>query len=429
MKKLYIRIIDKLINENNFKLINENNFKLINDSSNDKVEIIMNINKLDNYEILSLILKIKNVLNIYDKISKINIIFDIDQKNDINKILTKLNDILYKYNSKTEKIKIYNASNNSINLMNELFIYKDIAMDPNKTPDTYLKYILSRIPKYYKYKLYNINKNQDLFPLTRAVGLGSNYNSYFIHIYPKKIINNKKTIYLIGKSITYDTGGLNLKSRGMEEMKIDMIGSGILISLINLINSNSTNNIHLLIPIVENMISPNAIKPGSVVKTYNGKTIEIINTDAEGRLCIVDALNYCQNKLKKVNDCLIIDIATLTGNAEQISSNMSSICTSNDLGYHYITKLITSGELIGEYVDYLKIRKDYIKILSSEVADIKSINISNKADCILAGVFLNYFVDEKIPWIHIDLGSCVFINERVLSYGINLLYDFLNNIK
>ena len=107
---------------------------------------------------------------------------------------------------------------------------------------------------------------------------------------------------------------------------------------------------------------------------------------------------------------------------------MSSICTSNDLGYKYISKLLKIGDDIGEYLDYLKIRKDYLYLLNSNVADIKSINNDVRADCIMAGVFLNYFVNNNLPWIHIDLASCVYNNEKVLSYGINLLYNFILNL-
>jgi leucyl aminopeptidase len=163
------------------------------------------------------------------------------------------------------------------------------------------------------------------------------------------------------------------------------------------------------------------------VKAYNGKTVEIINTDAEGRLCIVDAINFIQDKLNYQENSIIIDIATLTGNVSQITADKSSLCTSNSLGYKYIPKLIEIGEQIGEYVDYLKMRREYLDILKSEVADIK--NCFNRSECIVAGSFLNFFVNEKIPWIHLDIASCVFSNEKVLSYGINLLYEFIQELE
>jgi leucyl aminopeptidase len=413
---------------------NKERIQILN--KNEGLKIILNINKLDNYELIKLIYKIEKILSVFREIIKINIVFENDL--NIKLILSKLNNILYKYYPITKKIKIDmhksidSRKKNYINFMNELFLYKDISMNPNKNPDLYLKYVISRIPKSHKYRLFNINKT-NIFPLTKAVGLGSNYKSYFIHIYPKKINKNNKNIFCIGKAVTYDSGGMNLKSRGMEDMKIDMIGSAILISVLNLIyfDKEILSNIHLLIPIVENMIGPNATKPGSTVKSLNGKIVEIINTDAEGRLCIVDAINYCQqiDSLKyNNNNNLILDIATLTGNTEYITGSISSICTSNENGYNYALKLIDIGKNNSEYVDYLKIRKEYLEFLESEVGDIKNVNKNEKFGCMLGAIFINYFVNEKIPWIHLDIASCVFKNNKVLSYGINLLYEFIQKL-
>ena len=171
-----------------------------------------------------------------------------------------------------------------------------------------------------------------------------------------------------------------------------------------------------------------ATRPGMVIKALNGKTIEIVNTDAEGRLCIVDNINYLNKYIIKNPNSLLIDIATLTGNATQIFGNVSSIATSNDQGYNYLTKLISIGEKIGEYVDYLKIHKKYYEYLESTVADIKSINYNFRADCILAATFISSFINNKIPWNHIDLGSVCYINSIAQSYGLQLLYEFISNL-
>jgi leucyl aminopeptidase len=313
--------------------------------------------------------------------------------------------------------------------MKELFLYKDIVIDSNKTPETYLKYIKSRIPKNYICKVIDINKSK-LFPLSKAVGKGSQYNSYFTHIYPKNIDIKKKSIFLVGKGVCFDAGGLNLKYDDYSCMKIDMTGSAIVVSVLNLLVKNKYDlkyNIHILSSIVENMISSKATRPGTVIRTLNNKTVEIINTDAEGRLCIVDNINYI-NKYLLNNNSIIIDIATLTGNASLITTDLSSIITSNKIGYTYVNKLIEIGNAIYEYVDYLTIYKEYYKILNSTVADIKSINTNIKADCILAATFISYFIKDNIPWIHIDLGGVSFKNSLPQSYGINLLYEFIKNI-
>lgn len=311
--------------------------------------------------------------------------------------------------------------------MNELSIYKNIIMNPNKTPDTYLKYIKSRIPNNYKLKYFNTEKTK-LFPLTRAVGIGSKYNSYFVHIKPKKINNKNKSLYLIGKAITFDTGGINLKTGDFSDMKIDMTGSALLISVLNLLSFNKIDknyNIHIIMSIAENMIGNTATKPGTVIKSMNNINIEIINSDAEGRLCLVDGIEYVNKFLIKNTNALILDIATLTGNKDQITSTISSLTTANDKGSIYINKLFSIGETIGEYIDYLKIRPEYLKSLKSQVADIKNISQTVRADCIMAGTFLSYFINNNIPWIHIDLGGIVYINSIINSYGINLLYEFI----
>lgn len=415
MNKLNIFVINMNSSNNNFIL-----------KIDDNINIIINIYNLCNYKINKNIKKIINVITIYDKINNIHILFQ--NINCCNKLITQFHDILYKYNKK-HNIKLFNCYDESINFINELYLYKDIVLDPNKNPNTYLQYVVSRVPSNYDLKIFSSNKSSSLFPLTTAVGMGSKYNSYFVHILPKKLLYTRN-IYLIGKSITFDTGGLNLKTGDFSDMKIDMIGSGILISVINLLSKNniSTNyNIHTLIPIAENMIGNNALRPGMVLKTISNKTIEVINTDAEGRLCLVDGIEYALKFIKDGD--IIIDIATLTGNTDDITSGISSICISNSKGKQLSNQLINIGENIGEYLDKIKIRHEYLDLLKSNVADIKNINEEINSGCILAGVFLNYFVDNIVPWIHLDVASSVYKDNMINSYGINLLYEFIKQLE
>jgi leucyl aminopeptidase len=315
--------------------------------------------------------------------------------------------------------------------MEEITKYKNIVMDPNKNPNTYLEFVKSNVPQDYKITCKTLIDDK-IFPLTYAVGLGSNFDSYFVHISPSNPNPNNFNVYLIGKAVTYDSGGLNIKLSNMEEMKIDMTGSAIILTVLRLLKANnfdSNLNIHLLIPIVENMISSKSIKPGTVIETMGGKKVEIVNTDAEGRLCIVDCIDWVNKKL--ITDCsksLIIDIATLTGNTLQITSGISSIIMSNNISNSHVSKLLNIGEKIGEYLDYLKIRKEYFDLLISPVADIKNINMDIKAGCIIGGTFINYFTNKNTSWIHIDLGVATFVNSMPLSYGVNLLYEFLKQL-
>jgi leucyl aminopeptidase len=422
-----------------YDTINEKKYSIVQTQEN-STKLIINVFNLSVYKLRKELDKINSIITLNEKssnqIERINVIFDkkIDIEN-ANTILGKLNDKLYSYYPMTKAIKLFKVHESSSNYMNELFKYKDIVMDPNKTPDTYLNYVKSNIPTDYKVTVFNLNETKQ-FPLTKGVGLGSSHPSYFVHISPAKINPNNKNIFLIGKSVTFDTGGLNLKTKNMEEMKTDMTGSAIIISVLKLLNLNKKDskfNVHLLIPIVENMIGNKGIRPGSVLKSTGGKLIEITNTDAEGRLCIVDAFDYIHFKLIKdldldVSKCIIIDVATLTGNTVQITSGMSSLAMCNNKGLLYLDELIKIGENIGEYVDFLKIREEYLDMLNSSVADIVNVNLTGEAGCIIAGTFLNYFVSNKIAWIHIDLGVCTFVDLKPISYGINLLYEFILKI-
>jgi len=431
----------------NFKIMFLFNDKILDDKShvfiNDKIFLLkINVYNLNMYNLDKELNKINDLINLNNKIKMIKIIFDNKINSKLtNIIITKLNNLLYSYTKmiknklfsfSLETGKITEINSDSNNLMNELILYKNIVMDPNKNPETYLEYIKSRVPVNYDIIINNLN-NFNKFPLTKAVGAGSKYNTYFVHIKPK-IENKIKTIFLIGKSITYDSGGLNIKSSHMEEMKTDMAGSALLLSVLNLlaINNIDNNNIHLLIPIAENMIGNTSTRPGQVVKSYNSKMVEITDIDAEGRLCMADCLEYINKDLlndKNPNNCLIIDAATLTGNARLITAGIGSVCMCNQKAENYKNDLIKKSEETGEYLDYLKLRPEYLDFLKSPVADIKNLNLDIKGGgCIIAGTFLHYFAEDKIPWIHLDIAPSAFAQEKSKSYGLNLLYEFIKQI-
>ena len=414
---------------------NANGKNIIIDTNSSSVTAKLNIFNLENYEIVKELKKLSDLIKLFDSIKRINLIFD---KNinlvTINKILVKTHDILYQYYKITREIKIYQVSEESIKLMKELDLYKNVVMDPNKNPTTYLDYIKTRIPDGFQVDVFDV-KSSNNFPLTKAVGVGSIHPGYFVHIKPKNENNGKKTIYLVGKAITFDSGGLNIKDESMIDMKIDMTGSAIIISVLNLLaGTEQANkiNIHLILPIVENMVGNTATRPGMVVKTTGGKVVEITDTDAEGRLCLADGFEYVQKNLiagKNLSNCLILDIATLTGNTTSITNGVTSIISSNDKGSIYSDKLAEIGEEIGEYTEYIKIRPEYLDFLTSKVADIKNLPTCKvKSGFIVAATFLNYFIDPNIPWVHIDLGKGTYVNEVTQSHGVNLLFEFIKNI-
>jgi leucyl aminopeptidase len=404
-------------------------------------------NDITNYIITTNVKKLKHLINAitsHSNISGFTIIFDKKIKDEliVNCILAKLNDVIYSYYPSQPTITLQNVSSQSQEFMKELNKYKDIVMNPNKNPETYLKYVVSRVPKSYKANVFKISKDKKytptkMFPLTKSVGAGSIFDSYFVHIQPKSINLKKRHIYLIGKAVTFDSGGLNLKvgNSHIEEMKVDMIGSAIILSVLHLLNKEGYDknyNIHLIIPIVENMIGSRATRPGMIIKSMSNKLVEIVNTDAEGRLCLADGLDYINLYLLKKfksKDNLIIDIATLTGNTEAISNGISGLIMGNTLSDKYCTQLIQTGETIGEYLDYLKLRPEYLSYLSTTVGDIANVSHSReKCGCLLGGAFLQYFANPSIPWVHLDVASSTFINNLPTSYGINLLYYFIKNL-
>ncbi len=431
MKKIDIHFVNDTSNTKNYPILT---------TTENSTKLYINIFNLSIYNLKKELNKINNVIAINEnnvlKIKRINVIFDktIDTQT-INMILGKLNDVLYSYYPTTKEIMLYQVNESSLNYMLELFKYKDIVMDPNKNPNTYLEYVKQNVPQDYNLKILNVNESND-FPLTKAVGAGSIYPTYFVQISPKKINSKSKNIFLIGKAVTFDSGGLNLKTKKMEHMKVDMTGSAMVLSILRLLNMNKQDtkfNIHLIMPIVENMIGNVATKPGSVIKSSSGKLVEIVNTDAEGRLCLADCLEYVQYKLIKNLDpkkCLMIDIATLTGNTTMITSGHSCLSMCNNKGLLYLDDIINIGENIGEYVDFLKIREEYMDSLTSPVADIANISNNEKAGCVIGGTFLNYFVNSEVPWIHFDVAAWSFSESKhkQKSYGINLIYEFITRL-
>ena len=215
--------------------------------------------------------------------------------------------------------------------------------------------------------------------------------------------DKSKTVALVGKGLTFDVGGLCLKpSAGLEEMKYDMCGgAAVLGTAFYLGKLKPPTNVTCLIGAVENLVGEKATKPGDVVTAMNGKTIEVINTDAEGRLVLADVLTYA---CKNYKPDLMIDVATLTGAVLiALGSLGSAIMTNNQKAADYVLGV---GKQIGEPLWQLPIWPELKKEIKSKVADLKNIASPNvKAGTITAGAFLNEFVPESTPWVHIDIAG------------------------
>jgi len=199
----------------------------------------------------------------------------------------------------------------------------------------------------------------------------------------------------------------------MYQMKTDMLGSAVVYGIIDtLARLKIKKHVIALLPLVENMPGSKALKPGDVIESYNGKTIEVIDTDAEGRLIMACTIAYA----KKFNPEYIIDMATLTGQASSISNDEASIIFGNDDSL--CNKAITIGNNEYERAIQLPIYKEHIRNLDSEIADVKNVNNDiNGADTITAAAFLQEFVPKDVKWLHIDICKN-YLKDKVKYYPV-----------
>lgn len=263
--------------------------------------------------------------------------------------------------------------------------------------------------------------------LLLAVNRGSDSDPAFIIIEYKGNPKSKEKTVLVGKGITYDTGGLNIKVSNMETMKGDMGGAAAVMGTIVAAASLDLKvNVTAVIPTTENSISSRSYKPGDIYKSYSGKTVEIGNTDAEGRLILADALAYAVDHLKPTR---LIDLATLTGAMIiALGTETIGLFSNNDA---LADGLIRSGSDTYERVWRLPLHEEYRDQLKSDFADIRNIG-GRAAGSITAAIFLQEFVG-KTPWAHLDIAGTAYLEDGAKRYhpkygtgsGVRLLIDFL----
>ena len=238
-----------------------------------------------------------------------------------------------------------------------------------------------------------------------AVARGSAKEPKFIHM--KYVPQNpKKRIAIIGKGLCFDSGGMDLKpAASMLTMRDDMSGAACVLGVMSKIKEFAPNvEVHGIIAACENMIGPNAYKPGDILTAKNGKTIEIDNTDAEGRVTLADALCYaCELKVDE-----IIDIATLTGACMvALGTHASGIMGNND---ELVKKLIQVGEKSGERYWEMPMFEEYFDSLKSDIADMKNTG-SRWGGTSAAGLFLKKFVTDDVKWAHLDVAGTAFLDK------------------
>lgn len=268
-----------------------------------------------------------------------------------------------------------------------------------------------------------------------AVSQGSQHDGFLTILEYKSEKKDAPTVAIVGKGVTFDSGGLSIKPAvSMESMKDDMSGAASVIATMRVIAQLKPEiNVIGLTPLVENMPSGTAIRPGDIVKFYNGKTAEIKNTDAEGRLILADALSYA---VKHYNLTAIIDIATLTGACAYALGGFYAALMSKD--ENLLESIKKASSVSGERVWELPLDDDYKAAIKSTVADLCNIG-SNKymAGTITAAFFLSNFVDD-VPWAHLDIAGAAFNVPDVSyyrsgigasGYGVRLFTDLIMNWK
>ena len=345
----------------------------------------------------------------------------------------------YKSDNVVKKIKQVNLISKNKNLLKETLNYassinagvtetRNLVTMPSNilNPQNFvnqvkkLKKIGLRIEILDEKKLKKIGMNALL-----GVGQGSSNKSFVAIMKWNGGKKNSKPLSFIGKGVCFDTGGISLKpARFMEEMKYDMAGAGTVTGLMKTLAIRRAKvNAIGVIGLVENMPDGNAQRPGDVVKSYSGKTIEIFNTDAEGRLVLADLLTYTEKRFKPK---FMVNLATLTGAIIiSLGNEFAGLFSNNDQLAERINKV---GQKDNEKAWRLPLNKNFDALIDSQIADVQNINYSGGAGSITAAQFLQRFVINKTPWAHLDIAGMAWTKKNsktiplgATGYGVKLL--------
>ena len=325
------------------------------------------------------------------------------------------------------KYKYYDAIKEGV------FLTRDLVSEPPNilNPKVYVNEIKKLSKLGLKIKIYNEKQMKKMgLNALLGVGQGSINESFLATIEWKgKKKSNQKPIAFVGKGVCFDTGGISLKpARFMEEMKYDMAGSAVVVGLLkSLALRKAKINAVGVVGLVENMPGGNAQRPGDIVKSYSGKTIEVLNTDAEGRLVLADALSFTEKKYKPK---FIVDLATLTGAIiVSLGEEYAGLFSNDD---ELSKNIFQSSENTNEKVWRLPLHKNYNKLIDSNIADVQNINYSGGAGSITAAQFLQRFILNKTPWAHLDIAGMAFSKKAAnlnpggaTGFGVRLLNNLI----
>jgi leucyl aminopeptidase len=308
-----------------------------------------------------------------------------------------------------------------------------VSMPPNdKRPELFAKSIvtLARKEKLKVTVLGEKELKQKKFGAILAVAAGSKNKPRMV-ILEHNPAKAKKTVALVGKGVTFDSGGINLKpTASLVDMKMDMSGAAVVAAtLITAAKLKSRVKLVGIIPIVENMPSGDASRPGDIIKSYDGKTVEISNTDAEGRLILIDAISYAIQKYKPQT---LIDLATLTGAC--VVALGEKIAGTFSFDDKLAENIILSGQKTNERCWRMPMPEDYKELLKSDFADLNNVGSTHYGGAITAALFLSEFVKDT-SWAHIDIAGPAYAKKESAycgvggtGFGVRLLFDLMDRL-
>lgn len=331
--------------------------------------------------------------------------------------------LLKGYNLRKEQLKYkYNVNNNKNNIINK---YRDFANEPANliNPDSFVEKVKKNFQNNKKVKII-VKDINDLKKenLNLIVSVDKNNAKMLICEY---IINNIKPILLIGKGVTYDTGGYSIKDlENMSGMHLDKIGACMCLYILEkIIKQKIKKSIVVCIPLVENTISNNATKPGDIIKSYSKLDVEILDTDAEGRLIIADCLSYCSNNY---NFKYIIDMGTFT-----LIRNCYVSYTYFTLNNLLKNKIEKEAKKFSEKITRLEVILEYLELTKSKKGDVKNaVNICKYNDDITICYFLLNFIEKKYykKWLHINLPMHTITNDFSILEGSESLFNLIKTL-
>lgn len=314
----------------------------------------------------------------------------------------------------------------------QLETFNLVDLPPNRVNPEYLaKWAKSTGKKYgFEVSVFNRKQSEEIgLHAFLAVGRGSIAEPQFI-IMEYKPEGAKKHIGLVGKGITFDTGGLNIKTAGMVQMKCDMGGAAAVLGAMQLIaDLKLPCKVTAIVPACENSVDANSFLPSDVIQSYAGHSIEIIDTDAEGRLILADGLSYL---IKNFKPDTIVDLATLTGSAVgTFGYECAALFTNNDV---LSKSLQEAGNEVGEKLWQLPLWDSYKSDIESEIADVKNYSGKPVAGAISAAKFLEFFTENHASWAHLDIAGVAFGDDEfaktkhATAYGVHLITNFIQNL-